>query len=142
MSDQKFLYNDTPYKKEHEAKIIGRSAEFGIKLDEPIFYPKGGGQPGDSGLLLVNSHHIKVIETVKDPEGQVYVKIANDNAITELSSSNLNATVTTVNAHGLTVDDQILITGVGSTDLYNGTYRVTGITSDRKFSYNLNADEP
>ena len=65
---------------------------------------------------------------------------ANDNAITELSSSNLNATVTTETAHGLTVDDQILITGVGSTDLYNGTYRVTGITSDRKFSYNLNAD--
>ena len=46
---------------------------------------------------------------------------ANDNAITELSSTNLNATVTTENAHGLTVDDQILITGVGSTDLYNGT---------------------
>jgi len=65
---------------------------------------------------------------------------ANDNAITELTSTNLNASVTTENAHGLTVDDQILITGVGSTDLYNGTYRVTGITSDRKFSYNLNAD--
>ena len=65
---------------------------------------------------------------------------ANDNAITELTSTLLNASVTTESAHGLTVDDQILITGVGSTDLYNGTYRVTGITSDRKFSYNLNAD--
>ena len=65
---------------------------------------------------------------------------ANDNAITELTSSLLNASVTTESSHGLTVDDQILITGVGSTDLYNGSYRVTGITSDRKFSYNLNAD--
>ena len=65
---------------------------------------------------------------------------ANDNKIDELTSSLLNASVTTENPHGLTVDDQILITGVGSTDLYNGSYRVTGITSDRKFSYNLNAD--
>ena len=32
--------------------------------------------------------------------------------------------VTTKDAHGLTVDDQILITGVGSTDLYNGTYEL------------------
>jgi len=64
----------------------------------------------------------------------------NDNAILELSSNVLNASVFTQKAHGLTVDDQILITGVGTTDLYNGTYRVTGITSDRKFTYQLNSD--
>ncbi len=75
MSDQKFLYNDDPYKKEHKARIIGKHTEFGIKIDEPIFYPRGGGQPGDSGTLLVNGHHLKVNETVKDPQGQVYLKI-------------------------------------------------------------------
>ena len=64
----------------------------------------------------------------------------NDNVITELSSTGLVASVTTEDAHGLTVDDQILITGVGVTNLYNGTYRVTGITSDRKFTYGLNSD--
>ena len=41
MSDQEFVYNNAPYKKEHEARIIGISTEFGIKLDEPIFYPRG-----------------------------------------------------------------------------------------------------
>ena len=81
MSDQIFLYNDTPYNREHEARIIGKSNDFGIKLDELIFYPKGGGQPGDSGILVVNSHHFKVIETVKDPEGQVYLKIEDADAI-------------------------------------------------------------
>ena len=65
---------------------------------------------------------------------------ANDNKIEELTSSGLNATALTENAHGLTVDDQILITGVGSTDLYNGTYRVSGVGSDRQFSYQLNSD--
>ena len=42
MSDQEFVYNKAPYKKEHEARIIGISTELGIKLDEPIFYPRGG----------------------------------------------------------------------------------------------------
>ena len=83
MSDQIFVYNDDPYNREHEARIIGKSTDFGIKLDEPIFYPKGGGQPGDSGTLLVNSYHFKVIETVKDSEGQVYLKIEDANAITD-----------------------------------------------------------
>ena len=83
MSDQIFVYNDDPYNREHEARIIGKSTDFGIKLDEPIFYPKGGGQPGDTGTLLVNSYHYKVIETVKDSEGQVYLKIEDANAITD-----------------------------------------------------------
>jgi len=75
------------------------------------------------------------------PETKIVGDLASDdNKITELTSNLLQATVTTEFKHGLTVDDQILITGVGTTDLYNGTYRVTGIRSDRQFTYNLNAD--
>ena len=43
MSDQKFLYNDIPYKKQHEARIIGKSTEFGLKIDELIFIRGEGG---------------------------------------------------------------------------------------------------
>ena len=75
------------------------------------------------------------------PETKIVGDLASDDKkIIELSSSGLNASVTTTVDHGLTVDDQILITGVGSTVLYEGTYRVTGITSDRKFTYQLNSD--
>ncbi len=84
MSDQELVYNNAPYKKEHEARVIGISTEFGIKLDEPIFYPRGGGQPGDTGTILVNGIHFKIIDTVKGPEGQVYVKIEDAGAITNL----------------------------------------------------------
>ena len=84
MSDQKFVYNNDPYKKEHEARIIGISNEFGIKVDEPIFYPRGGGQPGDTGTILVNGINFKVIDTVKGPEGQVYVKIEDADVIPNL----------------------------------------------------------
>ena len=93
MSEQKFVYNNAPYKKEHEARIIGISTEFGIKLDELIFYPRGGGQPGDSGTLLVNGQHLKIIDTVKGPEGQVYLKIdemdANDDPINETMATQI-----------------------------------------------------
>jgi misacylated tRNA(Ala) deacylase len=84
MSDQEFVYNNAPYKKEQQARIIGISTEFGIKLDKPIFYPRGGGQPGDSGTISVNGTHFKIIDTVKGPEGQVYVKIDDADIITTL----------------------------------------------------------
>ena len=84
MSNQKFLYNDAPYKKKHDARIIGKSREFGLKIDELIFYPRGGGQPGDSGTLIVNGHYLKVNETVKDPEGQVYLKVDDADGIVDL----------------------------------------------------------
>ena len=84
MSDQEFFYNKAPYKKEHEARIIGVSTEFGIKLDEPIFYPRGGGQPGDSGSISVNGIHFKIIDTVKGPKEEVYIKIDDAETITEL----------------------------------------------------------
>ena len=82
MSDQKLLYNDHPYKKEQEATIIGVSTDFGVELDQPIFYPRGGGQPGDSGAILVNGMHFKIIDTLKGLENQVYVKIEDTDFLT------------------------------------------------------------
>ncbi len=81
MSEQKFLYNENPYKKEHTGRIIGKSNELGIKVDELIFYPRGGGQPGDTGKLLLNGQCLKIIDTVKDAEGQVYLQTEEMSAI-------------------------------------------------------------
>ena len=61
------------------------------------------------------------------------------NAIQTLTSSGLVATVTTQDAHGLTKDDPVRISGITST-LYEGSYNVSGITSERTFKYVLNAD--
>ncbi len=60
----------------------------------------------------------------------------NDIPITELTSSASIASVTTTILHSLSVDDSIRIAGVSS-DLYNGSFRVTGITSETKFTYLL-----
>ena len=61
---------------------------------------------------------------------------SDDNTIQSLTSSGTVATVTTINAHGLTVDDPVRIAGISST-LYEGSYRVSGISSERQFSYVL-----
>jgi hypothetical protein len=61
---------------------------------------------------------------------------ANDIRISALSASANVADVTTSTTHGLSVDDSIRIAGVSSS-LYNGSFKVTGITSETKFSYTL-----
>jgi alanyl-tRNA synthetase len=61
MSDSfKEYYIDT-YKKELKAKIVDIK-ENKIYLDKTIFYPEGGGQPGDRGFI----NGYKVVDTQKD----------------------------------------------------------------------------
>src|SRR5260370_36425285 len=44
------LFRADAYLKECEATVTGADAA-GIRLDRTVFYPMGGGQPGDSGVL-------------------------------------------------------------------------------------------
>jgi len=59
-----------------------------------------------------------------------------DIRISSLTSSSTVASVTTELSHGLSVDDSIRIAGVGSA-LYNGSFKVVGVTSERNFTYQL-----
>ncbi len=45
------LFLDDPYLAEAEATVVAHSSEGAIVLDRSVFYPTGGGQPGDSGWL-------------------------------------------------------------------------------------------
>jgi len=50
----KQVYYDDPYKKELESKVLKVEDKGGLVdviLDQTIFYPEGGGQPSDRGLL-------------------------------------------------------------------------------------------
>jgi hypothetical protein len=42
------LFRDDPYLRETRAKVVFASPR-GIALDRTVFYPQGGGQPGDQG---------------------------------------------------------------------------------------------
>jgi misacylated tRNA(Ala) deacylase len=59
------LFRDDAYLKTTTAQVIARH-ERGLELDRTIFYPLGGGQPGDIGVLVrANGERIPIADTRK-----------------------------------------------------------------------------
>lgn len=50
------------------AARVEAAAPDGIVLDRTVFYPMGGGQPGDSGVLRWDGGECRIVDTVKDKE--------------------------------------------------------------------------
>ncbi|WP_380052478.1 alanyl-tRNA editing protein [Falsihalocynthiibacter sp. SS001] len=67
------LFLQEPYTREAEAQVIARTPEGGVVLDSTIFYPTGGGQPGDSGTLNWGSGSTLDIATTIKGEGNQIV---------------------------------------------------------------------
>ena len=65
------LFGDDAYLNETSAKIVGFSDESGVVLEKTIFYPTGGGQPGDIGSLEINGKSYSVQDTVKGNAGDI-----------------------------------------------------------------------
>src|SRR5271170_6434659 len=69
------LFRDDAYLKTATAQVIARN-ERGLELDRTIFYPLGGGQPGDTGVLVrANGERISISDTRKgtDPGSIVHI---------------------------------------------------------------------
>jgi len=58
------LFRDA-YLKKASARVVEVTEDGGIILDRALFYPTGGGQPGDSGMLLWNDAEIAISTAVK-----------------------------------------------------------------------------
>ncbi len=63
------LYREDPYLAEATGHVTGLTEEGGIILDRSLFYPQGGGQPGDSGFLNWDGGRIPVATTIKGEGG-------------------------------------------------------------------------
>ncbi len=61
------LFRSDSYLKECRATVTAVGPE-GIELDRSIFYPEGGGQPGDSGLLRLDQGREIAIATTRKGE--------------------------------------------------------------------------
>ena len=48
---EKVFYQDS-YQKTHRS-VVSAVLEVGVALESTIFYPLGGGQPGDTGALMI-----------------------------------------------------------------------------------------
>ena len=62
------LYQEDPYLKECTATVTG-VADHGVILDRSVFYCQGGGQPGDTGVLVLSDGSSKrVVNTIVQRE--------------------------------------------------------------------------
>lgn len=73
------LFRQDAYLKEAGAVVIAVE-DRGVRLDRSIFYPTGGGQPGDTGLLRWDGGEAKVVDTLKADGGDVLLVLAPDAA--------------------------------------------------------------
>ena len=65
------LYRSDPYCRETVGTVSAITDEGGIVLNRSIFYPQGGGQPGDSGILRWDGHEIEIATAIKGPDDSV-----------------------------------------------------------------------
>lgn len=64
-----FLFREDAYLKSAEAKVVAITPEGGIVLDRTPFYATSGGQPGDSGRLVLADNRLLTLSTAIHPDG-------------------------------------------------------------------------
>ncbi|WP_299294367.1 alanyl-tRNA editing protein [uncultured Tateyamaria sp.] len=68
------MFRDDAYLREAEATVVAHTPEGGIVLDRTLFYPTGGGQPGDSGSIAWSGGDISIATAIKG-EGDAIVLV-------------------------------------------------------------------
>ncbi|NLH80809.1 MAG: alanyl-tRNA editing protein [Phyllobacteriaceae bacterium] len=68
------VFRDDPYARTLEATVIGRGEKGGILLDRTLFYPTGGGQPGDRGVMTAaDGTETGIATTVWEDDGKTVI---------------------------------------------------------------------
>ena len=62
------LFREDGYLRECTAAVTGVDAR-GIRVERTVFYPLGGGQPGDTGVVVrADGGEVTIVDTRKDPQ--------------------------------------------------------------------------
>jgi len=73
------LFRDDAYLRACTAQVVSADAN-GIVLDRTVFYPRGGGQPGDAGVLRgTGDAETRIVDTIKG-EDDAIVHLPQDGA--------------------------------------------------------------
>ena len=74
------IFRDDTYRKSCEATVVSADGT-GIRLDRTVFYPLGGGQPGDSGLLrLEDGGELRIVEARKGTDHEDVLHLPEEGA--------------------------------------------------------------
>ena len=85
---EKVFYQDS-YQKTLSSEVV-EVLDNGVILAATIFYPLGGGQPGDSGFLTINARDYRVVDTRYADDRHNIIHILEDE---DLSAIKINDTV-------------------------------------------------
>jgi len=70
------LFRTDPHARTARARVVAITPEGGVVPDVSIFYPQGGGQPGDTGRLVWEGGGAEVANAVKGEGGAVVLLLA------------------------------------------------------------------
>ena len=70
------LYRRDAYVRSAPARIVAITPEGGLIAEPALFYPQGGGQPGDSGWVDWQGGRVPVATTLKGPAGESVMLLA------------------------------------------------------------------
>jgi misacylated tRNA(Ala) deacylase len=74
------IFRDDAYAESCDAVVLVRS-DAGIELDRTVFYPTGGGQPGDCGVLIAeDGTEVTIAEARKGPNADQIIHIPAEDA--------------------------------------------------------------
>ncbi|MDP2581325.1 alanyl-tRNA editing protein [Shimia thalassica] len=75
------IFREDAYLRETEATVTGITPEGGVILDRTVFYPTGGGQPGDNGLLNWSNGALTIATTIKGENEDIILVPAEASAL-------------------------------------------------------------
>ena len=87
------IFRDDAYQKSCQATVTAVDGA-GIRLDRTVFYPTGGGQPGDVGILrLEDGGSLRIVEARKGADHEDVVHVAEDGAVLPAPGAKVTAEI-------------------------------------------------
>jgi len=77
LPETRMLYYENAYLTEFESRVLRVLDNDQVVLEQTIFYPEGGGQPGDRGILELNRKEAEVVDVQK--VGKVIIHVVEGN---------------------------------------------------------------
>ncbi len=95
------LFREDGYLGSCEARVVSAGAR-GIRLERTVFYPTGGGQPGDTGMLRLGSGEtVAIVDTIKGEGSDEVVHVPAPGAILPEPGTELTAEIDWPRRHRL-----------------------------------------